>query len=131
MRIMYFKEILIYRSFRDKPNEIGRASLYNKSMNVLLWVATAIFLVDKLDVNFGVTLKSLFAFSGLGTLVLTLASKELAAQVVNGVAVSTSERFFVGDEIKLGDGTAGFVWKIGLMYTEIRCENVLSYMMSC
>jgi small-conductance mechanosensitive channel len=76
--------------------------------------------MDTLNIQVGAGLKSVFALSGVGTLVLSLASKDMASLFVSGVALSTSEKFRTGDLIKLGDNTTGVVQRMGLLFTEVR-----------
>lgn len=60
--------------------------------------------IDILQIKRGHALSSIFALGGAGTLALTLALQDLAKRVINGLAISTSEVFTVGDTIQLGDG---------------------------
>lgn len=68
----------------------------------------------------GIGVSSLFAFGSAGTLVLGLASQNLAQMFVNGLTLSTSDRIREGDHIRFGDGTNGKVEKIGWMQTTIK-----------
>ena len=49
-------------------------------------------------------MSSIFALGGAGTLALTLACQDLAKKALNGLALSASDAFRVGDSILLGDG---------------------------
>jgi small-conductance mechanosensitive channel len=49
-------------------------------------------------------LSSVFALGGFSTFTLTLASQDLAKRALNGLALSASDSFEVGDKIILGDG---------------------------
>lgn len=60
--------------------------------------------IDILQIKRGNALSSIFALGGAGTLALTLALQDLAKRVLNGLAISTSDVFNVGDQIILGDG---------------------------
>jgi small-conductance mechanosensitive channel len=55
----------------------------------------------------------------VGPLVFSLASKDLAENIVGGLVLQAWDAFDVGDDVKLGDGTEGTVKKIGLVETEI------------
>jgi small-conductance mechanosensitive channel len=76
--------------------------------------------MDTLNIQIGAGVKSIFALSGVGTLVLSLASQDMAKLFLSGVALSTSEKFRTGDLIKLGDNTTGVVSRMGLLFTEVR-----------
>ena len=78
--------------------------------------------IDILNIKRGNALSSVFALGGAGTLALTLALQDLAKRVINGLAISTSDAFEVGDEIRLGDGTSGIVLSVGWLSTVIRGE---------
>ena len=64
----------------------------------------AIIWIDILQIKRGNALSSIFAIGGAGTLALTLALQDLAKRALNGLAISTSDVFNVGDKIILGDG---------------------------
>jgi small-conductance mechanosensitive channel len=57
---------------------------------------------DALGLEMGRGINSLFAFGGIGTLVFSLASKDIASQLVSGLVISTSDRFYEGESIHLG-----------------------------
>ena len=60
--------------------------------------------IDILKIKRGNGLSSIFALGGAGTLALTLACQDLAKKALNGLALSASDAFRVGDSILLGDG---------------------------
>jgi len=70
--------------------------------------------------DYGTTFKSIFAMGGLSTLVFSLASKDLAAQIVTGMAMYASNNFGSGDYVCFGDKISGEVVKLGLMATTIK-----------
>ena len=74
---------------------------------------------------------------GAGTLALTLALQDLSKRMINGLAITSSDVFNVGDKIILGDGEqrvnlasyqfAGFVnIQMGLMYLAGTSGEVLN-----
>jgi small-conductance mechanosensitive channel len=75
---------------------------------------------DVLGIDINMRLQSVFAAGGVGALIFSLASKDLAEQIVGGFAISAWDAFDVGDDIRLGDGTEGTVKRIGLVETEIQ-----------
>ena len=73
----------------------------------------------------GRALQSVFALGGVGTLVFSLASKDLASQIINGIALAASNKYDEGDYILLGDGTLGTVCSMGWVSTDLRGTSAL------
>jgi len=120
LRIARLKKFVLQRKFRSKPDALVKTRLYNRILNTIIAVTTGAIVFDFLELNFGTALKSLLSFGGVGALVISLSSKDVATQVVSGVALSTGDRFLEGDEIQLGDGQAGIIEKMGIAYTDLR-----------
>jgi small-conductance mechanosensitive channel len=57
---------------------------------------------------------------GKAGLVFSFASKELATEVLSGVAFHSSRKIGLGDKIRLGDGTTGNVVKVDALETLIK-----------
>ena len=98
---------------------LGRIELYDRLLDFVIGIAVAAFLVDELQIDVSMGIQSLLAGSGVGALAFSLASKDLAQQIVGGFVIQAWDAFHVGDDILLGDGTAGTVTKIGLVETEL------------
>lgn len=109
------------------PKQLGQASVVDRLLDGIIFLCTVMFLLDILDMEMGVGVPtSMFAFGSAGTLMVGLASRDLAAMLVNGLALSTTNRFNQGEHVKFGDGTIGLVHKIGWMETIIRnYDNLL------
>lgn len=120
MRLRYLKKMYFARSIRKNPNTRARALIIDRALDVLIYLTTTAIVIDLLQIDFGLAVSSLFAFGGVGTVVLSLASKDVANALISGLALGASQRFAVGDEIILGDGTAGFVTSLGWFDSEIR-----------
>ena len=99
--------------------KLGRVTLYDRLLDFLIGLVTAALILDELQIDVGMGLQSVLAGSGFGALAFSLASKDLATQIVSGFVAQAWDAFKVGDDIILGDGTAGTVSKIGLVETEI------------
>lgn len=112
-RCMRFKRYLLGRVVNKSPEKLGKALVYDRILDWMIYAILAFSIMDTLNIEVGAGLKSVFALSGVGTLVLSLASKDMAALFVSGLALSTSEKFRTGDLIKLGDNTAGVVNRMG------------------
>ena len=120
LRVGELKHWMLRKFFNREKNQSGKVQVYNSILNVALATFTFGHILDLFDVNIGVALASLLSIGGVGTLVMSLASKDIATELVSGLAVGASDRFLPGDEIILGDGTAGFIESMGLLYTDIR-----------
>jgi small-conductance mechanosensitive channel len=121
-RIMQFKRYLLGRAVNKSPEKLGKIMIYDRILDVIIYAALSFSIMDTVEVEYGAGFKSLFAFGGVGTLVFSLASKDMATLFVSGLVLSTSEKFIEGDVIELGDKTTGTVVKTGLLYTSIRRE---------
>jgi small-conductance mechanosensitive channel len=99
--------------------QLGRVALYDQLLDVLIGIVAVAVVVDVLKIDVGMGLQSVLAGSGIGALLFSLASKDLAQALVGGFIVQAWDAFDVGEEIRLGDGTEGTVKKIGLVETEI------------
>lgn len=119
-RFSIFKRYLLGQAVSRKPNQLGRVNMIDRLADGLIYVCTGLFLLDVLNVEMGVGVTSIFAFGSAGTLVVGLATKDIAAMFVSGLTLTTSNRINEGDDIRFGDGTNGKVLKIGWMQTTIR-----------
>lgn len=119
-RLSVFKRYILGRAVSRKPDKLGRAFLVDRLADGIIYVVTGLFLLDILDVQMGVGVSSIFAFGSAGTLVVGLASRDVAAMFVSGLTLSTSDRIQEGDNIRFGDGTSGRIESIGWMQTTIR-----------
>lgn len=119
-RCKRFKRYLLGRVVNKSPEKLGEALVYDRILDWMIYAILTFSIMDTLRIEIGAGLKSIFALSGVGTLVLSLASQDMAKLFLSGVALSTSEKFRTGDMIKLGDNTSGVVSRMGLLYTEVR-----------
>lgn len=92
----------------------------DKVSDFFLFGVLSLIWIDILKIKRGNGLSSIFALGGAGTLALTLACQDLAKKALNGLALSASDAFRVGDSILLGDGTSGTVTNMGWLNTDIR-----------
>jgi len=97
----------------------------DKVSDFFLFGVLSLIWIDILKIKRGNGLSSIFALGGAGTLALTLACQDLAKKGLNGLALSASDAFRVGDSILLGDGTSGTVTNMGWLNTEIRGTDEL------
>lgn len=94
LRIGEVKRWMLRKAFHK---ENGKVQVYDSILNVIVGTVTFGHVLDLFDINIGVALASLLSIGGVGTLVLSLASKDIATELVSGLAVSASDRFLPGD----------------------------------
>jgi len=119
-RVSVFKRHLVAEAVSRRPDQLGRAKIIDKLLDGVIFICTGLCLLDVLDVQMGIGISGVFAFGSAGTLIIGLATQNVATMFVNGLALTTSDRFMEGDMVVLGDGTSGIVQKVGWMQTTIR-----------
>ena len=124
-RLSVLKKHFLDSAAEASPHKLGQIGLVDKLVDGALYICTGFILLDILDVQMGVGLSSVFAFGSAGTLIIGLASKDLADMFINGVAMTTADRVREGDWVTFGDGTSGQIVKIGWMQTTIRHSDEL------
>jgi len=124
MQVSRIKSALLKKVMKKKVGdglaESARTRLLDRALTVVLWVVAGGHVIDLLKINIGNTVKSLLAFGGMGTLVISLAMKSFAAQLVSGMVLNASDRFYEGDKVQLGDGTIGKITEMTLLHTDLR-----------
>jgi len=108
------------RAVKLKRNKKNMVSIIDKISDFFIFGILAMIWIDILKIKRGAGLSSVFALSGAGTLTLTLATQDLAKKALGGLALASSDKFAIGDNIALGDGTVGTVKNIGWLNTSIK-----------
>jgi small-conductance mechanosensitive channel len=122
--IFKFLNVLDSRGARKfHPGAYGRANILNHLLDAMILSALTLSILDVLQVEGGLALKSAFAFGSAGTLLFSFASKDLATQLVSGLALTSSDKVYEGEEVAFGDGTKGVIVKMGWMQTLIRSPD--------
>jgi Mechanosensitive ion channel len=96
--------------------------LIDKSVNVVCVGFMALLISDWISVELGLAFKGAVTLGGVGTLAFTLASKDLAAQLVSGIFLQAGNKMKSGEKVALG-GSTGKVVKIGLTETVLRASD--------
>ncbi|KAL7571364.1 hypothetical protein ACA910_007676 [Epithemia clementina (nom. ined.)] len=96
---------------------LGRVSLMDTILDFVVMGVALAHILSVLDMDWGVGLRSLFAAGGTTALMVSLASRDLAEQMVSGLLVKTWDAFDTAEYIRLGDGIEGKVTAIGLVET--------------
>ena len=118
LRCSAVKRFFLMRLVASK--QLGIFQILDKLSDGAIFVMASMFLLDLLDVELGAGLSSVFAFGSAGTLMVGLASKDIASMLVSGMTLTTSNRVNEGDDVNFGDGTSGVLQKLGWMQSTIR-----------
>mmetsp|Transcript_18563 Transcript_18563/g.38503 ORF Transcript_18563/g.38503 Transcript_18563/m.38503 type:complete len:531 (-) Transcript_18563:143-1735(-) len=124
-RLQAFKRYLLRNTLGKSKIELGKLNIIDHLLDGMIYSLWLIFLLDFLEVQTGIAVKSLFSVGATGTLVLGLASKDIASQIMNGLTLNLSEKMYEGDEVRFSDGTSGVIVKMGWMETMIRSSDEL------
>lgn len=111
----YFKRINI-ESLRVKR-------LYENISDVLLYLITSIIALDTLGFKYQTALKSISVFGGVGTIVFSLASKDMSTQMLSGMSIQLTQQYEEGDEVILETGEQGIISNIGPLHTYLRGDD--------
>ena len=118
-KLALFKKWLLCRVSQKKPDQLGRMELIDHLADACIVLITGVALADHFNDEFGFALKSLFALGSVGTLVFSLASQGIVANLMNGLLLSASDRVYEGDKVLFGNGIEGIVVNLGWLETHI------------
>ena len=126
-RLSVFKRYGLNKIFKSKSSsggggddKTGRVTAIDRLMDGGIIACTFFITLDVLNVDLGMSgITSVFAFSSGLSLVVGLASQNLATMFVNGLLLTTSDRILEGDYIEFKD-TCGQITKIGWFQTTLR-----------
>ena len=102
------------------PVQVNAAKVANRFLDVIIYGATILTILDFLSIETGFAIKSIFGLSSFGTLAFSLASRDLMAEFLASLAIQANNMFRTGDFIWLGDGMMGTVQQMGWLNTMIR-----------
>eukprot|EP00977_Amphora_coffeiformis_P008817 scaffold1992_cov187-Amphora_coffeaeformis.AAC.35 len=104
----------------DTNGVVAQNRFLSRLADVFIYACSGLTVIDLLGVEIGFAIKSIFGLGSFGTLALSLASKDLAAEFVGGLMIQTSNFFDEGEQVTLQDGTKGTVAKIGWLVSVVR-----------
>ena len=120
-RVKYIKNLAVRYFFWKWKIENKRVQrLYQKGTDVLIYLTTAVITLDTLGFKYQSALKSISVFGGLGTIIFSLASKDMLVQLLSGLSIHATQQFDIGDEVQLEGGELGTVEGIGPLHTYLR-----------
>ena len=95
------------------PENCDWIKLADRILDGLVFALLFVKILKYLSVETGMAVGSIFAVGSTGTLIISLGSQEIAKGVVSGVEMTASDRFYEGDNVHFGDGTQGYIQKMG------------------
>jgi hypothetical protein len=114
-KFILFKSRILKKYFSRLPDP----ETYDRFLDFLIYLTAAIFVLDASSFDLGALVKSLVAVGGLSSIVVGLALKEPATQLLQGALLMAVNKFRKNETIRLGDGTEGKVVDIGLLETTL------------
>lgn len=125
-RLCAVKRWAIATALNVKGNLFGRAKVVDRILDVALRGLSYFLVLDVLKVQLGVAASGILAFGSAFTLVVSLAFQDLAKQLLNGLMLASSNRFYEGDVVSFGNGVVGVVTRQGWMETLVRAGDEAS-----
>ena len=112
-RVASFKRYILARVLEKAPKNCDKIKFINRILDCMVYALLFVKILEYLSVETGMALGSIFALGSTGTLIISLGSQEIAKNVVYGVEMAASDRFYEGDNVHFGDGTKGYIVKMG------------------
>lgn len=119
-RAASFKRYILARVLEKAPKNCDKIKFINRILDCMVYALLFVKILEYLSVETGMALGSIFALGSTGTLIISLGSQEIAKNVVYGVEMAASDRFYEGDNVHFGDGTKGYIVKMGFLRTKVR-----------
>jgi small-conductance mechanosensitive channel len=119
-RIQSVKSYYMNRLTLKAPENCDKVKLVNNVLDLSVLALLGVKIMDLLSLETGFAFTSVAFFGTTSTLIISLASQEFAKGVTAGIEMSTSDRFYEGDNCHFGDGTQGYIEKMGFLRTKVR-----------
>ena len=117
-RLSHAKKYLLCKLTMESE---GRLQVFNRLVDAALFLCAIFVILDILKLQMGLAMRGVVAFGSLGTLVFSLASKDIAANWLYGIILSASDRIYEGDAVRLQkSGFSGKVARLGWLETVLR-----------
>lgn len=118
--ILWYLKDMAHRTNTHLDDEL--APLVNRVMNVVVFVAAAIVILD----HFGQNISTLVVSLGVGSLAIALAAQETLANTIAGFVLMIDRPFRPGDRVRIPSGSFANVREIGIRSTKfIDDDNVM------
>ncbi|KAI2508160.1 mechanosensitive ion channel [Fragilaria crotonensis] len=119
-RLGVLKKWFLCKAWQKRPDQLGRMELIDHLADAVIVLLVGLSLADQFKNEFGFALKSLLALGSVGTLVFSLASQGIVANLMNGLLLAASDRVYEGDSVLFGNGIEGVVVDLGWLETHVR-----------
>jgi small-conductance mechanosensitive channel len=119
-RIAVSKKWLLCKMAQRQPEQLGRMELLDHLADAIIIMVVILALIGHFKHEMGFALKSIFALGSVGTLVFSLASQGIVANLMNGLLLSASDRVYEGDSVIFGNGIEGTIVDLGWLATLVR-----------
>jgi small-conductance mechanosensitive channel len=96
-RIKSFKTYFLTRFLRSCPEECDKVQMVNRVLDLTVLALLVVKIMGYFAMETGIALTSIAAFGTTSTLMISLASQEIAKGVTNGIEMAASDRFSEGD----------------------------------
>ncbi|GKY90372.1 hypothetical protein MPSEU_000011200 [Mayamaea pseudoterrestris] len=117
---LYFKCRLLCKFYKVKRDEMGRVEILDRFVNGFAIFIYGLFLVDWLSLELGYALKSIFGLASMFSVAFTLASRDIASNLLAGIWLQASDKAVPGDAVKFGENTSGGLVRMGWLETSLQ-----------
>lgn len=104
-RVLQFKRRALSSFYKVPVDNMGRVELLDHLLDGVAFVLASLLVIDWWSLQVGMAVKGLVAFSSVSSLAVSLASKDLLAHILSGIALSASNKVVPGEWVEFGDGT--------------------------
>lgn len=111
----------------DIINNPGRLQIINRLSDYSLVFFGIFVFYEVLNYDMGYSLKSVVAIFSFATAVVSLATKDIITNFLNGILLSASNRIYEGDHIIMNGGGVKKVKRLGWLETALRGSDNLYY----
>jgi branched-subunit amino acid transport protein len=126
LTVCTIKRIILFQNAQHKTQKLiisGRIMLLNRTLDVVVYLIMTLLILNEISTDShtnSVILHSLLSAGGIGALILSFATKDLATEIVGGVALGVWNVFNVGDRVRFDNGISGKIMEIGVVETIIQ-----------
>lgn len=117
-----FKTWFLQRCVREEECSVGLVPHLERLWDAGIWGAVALISLQITSLQLGMALKGLLAFGGVSGVVVALACKSPATELVSGLMLAIEEPFLPGERIECA-GVKGKVESLGWLSTFVRCAD--------
>ena len=122
-RISALKRHFVARKTNSHPDHLPpKVQFLNRVVDAGVYATGFFAAVAAVKADLGTAAKGFVALGSFGTLAVSLATQNLATQIVSGLFLDLSNRFHKGDSVRLGNNghDGAKIEKMGWLHTEMR-----------